>query len=349
MDNNEIEQIPDREIMEEMDFRHPLYVEEDSADIDFNKWLTDLVGAFRFADIIQNVQKGSKFVVQIPEQFQQAFEAGELLMTENSETGKLWPSLYKLLPNGKHEFVCNLPVKLEEFTQGNPLQDFSANIQNIQLQKQIQALKKEVSEVKEIVQQIEQGQSDDRIGILISGRDQLYLALANPDHEARTRELELARARILDARGQILQTLITRTEDYKPIPKKGFMQYWRRLDDKYAKERENDFYFIQDYFRLYVEATKLLAASYEIISDAYRAQTVIHNAIKGLDEIDFSKVSTIKNLHPEFDYFFENCPEKLETEGQKCLESVCMFDCLQFNIMGDQLLEVFNVREKTRL
>ena len=349
MPDNEIIQTPERELLEDMDFRHPVSLDEGSVDFDFGKWFSDLVGAFRFSDIIQNIKKGSHFVVQIPEQFQKAFAAGELLMTENSDTGKLWPSLYKLLPNGKHEFVCNLPVKLEEFTQGNPLQDFTANIQNIQLQKQIQALKKEVREVKEIVRRIEQGQTDDRIGLLISGRDQLYLALENPDPEARTRELELARAGILNARGQILRTLITRAGEYKPIPGKGLKQYWRRLDSKYALEREKDFNFIQDYFRLYVEATKLLAASYEIGSDAYRAQAVIKNAVRELDEIDFSRVATIKNLHPEFDYFFENCPDKLDSEGQECLESVSRPDCLRFDVAGDQLLEVFNVREKVRV
>ena len=342
MAEKEIVKTPGREIMEEMEFDHPAQFNEKTPDFDFSGWLSDLVGAFRFADIVQNIEKGSKFVVQIPEQFQKAFEAGELMMTENSETGKLWPSLYKLLPNGKHEFVCNLPVKLEEFTQGTPLQDFSANIQNIQLQRQIQALRKEVQEVKEIVQRIEQGQTDDRIGLLISGRDQLYLALENPNHESQTRELEQARGTIQNARGQILQTLITRSESYEPIPRRGVMHYLKRMDSKYAVKKESEFYFIQDYFGLYVEATKMLAGSYEIIGDHQRGQTVIRNAMASMKEVNFSKISSIKNLHPEYEYFFEESEQIIEAEGQECLNSV-VFDCLRFDVTGDQILEALYV------
>ncbi|MBQ6502303.1 MAG: hypothetical protein IJI57_00140 [Flexilinea sp.] len=310
----------------------------DEPGVDTEDLFGKIAGLLRMEDIIKNVQKGVHFVVKIPEQFIEAYNRGDLKMLE-SQDGTNWASLYKINESGRYEFVANLPVQEESFIQGNPFQDFSANLQTMMIQKQLSALKEAIKDVAETVQRIEQGQTDDRIGLIISGRDQIIAALENKDPEARKRELEHGRQSLNDGRSQVFTTLSTRASAYEPIPGNKFKFYFKRLNTKYSPKRERDFYSVQDYFDLYMDATKTLAASYAIEGDMERAKSTIERAARDLSRIDFENVSTIRYLHPKRDnWFFEDSPNLMKDEATECIESTKKYDCFLLEVPAEKLL-----------
>lgn len=323
----------------------PFKVNVQTQGINLDGFLTQVTGIFRFKDIIQNITPETKFVVTIPDKFQEAYNSGDLLMTQ-SKDGTLWPSLYKKSKDGKHVLVCNLPAEEVSTIQGNPMNALSENIQSMIMQHQIAELKSAVQEITEIVKRIEQGQTNDRIGLLVSGRDQLYMALKNLNKIEQKQELLLARKDISNAQGQIFQTLGSRAFRYEIIPDKGVSLYLKRLNTKYASKREEDFEAVQNYCKLYVDATKLLATSYAVAGDMDRAVTAINLAAEQLRTIDFSRVASIENIHPGRNYFFNGAPDKLLLEGHELLDRIGKFDYLELEINGEKLLEVINGRKE---
>ena len=78
--------------------------------IDFSSSLNRFFQFINIADIIAKVQKGAEYIVQIPTEFQQGFDAGEYYMMEGKTTGKMWPTLMKIADSGKPEIVTPLPI-----------------------------------------------------------------------------------------------------------------------------------------------------------------------------------------------------------------------------------------------
>ena len=323
-----------------MDFQNPVVINEETSD--FSEWLSNVAGSFRFGYILKQIEKGTQFVVQIPEQFQSAFQSGDLQMTHNSQTGKLWPSLYRLLPDGRHEFVANLPVVENSYVQGNPLQDITVNFQTMMLQKQLSAINKQLQSITKTVNRIEQGQYDDRVAELKSGFEALEFALEIRDANERKQELIIAQRDIRNAQNKFLQTLGSLLNNYEPIPENAIKRYLKRLKTGYFEEREKEFYKIQDYWFLYVGSTRLLAGSYEITGDKERAQRVIENSLNDIDDLNFEKISTFIHLHPDRNYFFDNPIETMKKNSEKYLIAIDekRNDCLRIEISGQELLEV---------
>ena len=322
----------------------------DEPGVDVDDLFGKLIGLFRTEDIIQNVQKGVHFVVKIPEQFIEAYNRGDLKMLQ-SQNGTNWASLYKINESGRYEFVANLPIQEESFIQGTPFQDLSMNMQTMMIQKQLSELKEAIKDINETVQRIEQGQTDDRIGLILSGREQIIAAFENKDPEARKRELESGRQSLNDGRSQIYMTLSTRANEYEPIPESRVKRLVKRLNTKYSTKRENDFYFVQDYYDLYLNGTKILASSYAIEGDMDRARSTIERAEQDLKHINFENVATIKYLHSKrSNWFFEDSGALLKEEATACIESTEKFDCFTLEVPGEKfLLEEKNDERKQEI
>ena len=74
-----------------------LYITRNSEGFDFRALLGQAVQCLNMADIIAEIKAGTQYVVQIPAQFQEAYESGEMFIMENMKTGKKWPSLMKIM------------------------------------------------------------------------------------------------------------------------------------------------------------------------------------------------------------------------------------------------------------
>ena len=154
-----------------------LHITPDSKGIEFNALLEQAVQCVSMGDILSKIHAGTQYVVQIPAEFQSAYESGEMFIMENMKTGKKWPSLMKIAEDGKQQVVTPLPIAEQAVIQGNPIQEFADWQYQLVMQQQMSRLSDIVEKTYRTVKQIENGQLDDRIGLLEAGRKGLLLAM----------------------------------------------------------------------------------------------------------------------------------------------------------------------------
>lgn len=310
--------------------------------INVNSLLTQLFQYANIGDALAHVEKHLEYVVKIPLKHKEAFDAGELFINENSKTGVMWPTLYKTLDNGKRQFVDNLPIKREEILRGNPFQGIAQSYHNIYLQQQINELAEIMNQTFRVVERIEQGQKDDRIGLLLAGRDQIVLSL-DLDPEARNTAIHLGRNQILTAQKQILQTFKRRVSSFEPIPE----SWWKRfgLEFKHSgtlRQRDKEFSEIQEYYSLYLQATQMLAASYAICGQIEQAEKVYQIAEQDMSEISFEAVKTLRFVHKKNDsMLYYHAVDYVTAEKRICMDDAKEYDYITFQVRGEKLLEVF--------
>lgn len=312
--------------------------------------LNYIASSANFASVVGSIRKGMQYVVEVPAQFQAALNSGELSMLRGESSGKMWATIVRKLENGKNEIVANCPIAEQAVYQGNPIQDMSTSLYNFQMQQQMDALRQLAEETLEIAKRIEQGQQDDREGLLLSGKNDIILALEETDAQSRKRQIELARSKVSTAQGQIGKTLTSLVRNYSPIPKSKLGQGFRVFfNSSYLQGKDAEYYKIQDYYQLYLQATEMLAASYAVCGDMKRAQHVFEMAINYLRELDFGNVSTFSYMHPKEDakeMFFNNAPEYIQAAQAACIESAKPFEFIAIQLSGDELLEVIGNGEE---
>ena len=313
---------------------------------DLRRLLAAAVQMFGAADILNKVQTGIEYIVQVPAEFQSDLASGALEMLHGQESGKTWATIVRKLANGKNEIVANCPIAEELRVKGNPVQDMAGVYQNLYMQQKLNELSEQIKEVYDVVKRIEQGQTDDRIGILMSGRDDMLIALQNPDKSERTQEIIEARSKISEAQHRIGQVLKSRIEDFKPIHHSPAIQILREftsLRTNYMSKRDEEFQQMQDYFELYLRATEYLASSYLVVGDTTRAEMVYQQARSFLKSIDFRHLQTLDSIYPKgsmADAFYHQSDKYIEDEKQLCLEEAKPYDFVQIEIPGEFLKEV---------
>ncbi len=312
---------------------------------DYGKMVGAAVQLLSAADIIGKVQKGVEFVVQVPAKYQAALRSGTLEMLHGAESGKTWATVVRKLANGKNEFVCNCPITEQMRVQGNPVQGIAGAYQNLYMQQKLAELSEQVQLVYDTVLRIEQGQMDDRIGKLISGKNDMMLALENDDPAARKREMELARSKISEAQAQIGQVLKSRIEAFQPIPESTWGRRFKEIlspTTSYMKKRNEEFDKLQDYYDFYLRATQLLAWTHTVVGEVSRAETVFKQAIAFLRTIDFSKATTLDHIYPRGtmeDAFYHQPVPYFQTEQVACLNEARPYDFVQITVSGEELKE----------
>ena len=327
-----------------------LHIAQDSKGIDFNALLEQAVQCVNMDDILSKIHAGTQYVVQIPAEFQSAYESGEIFIMENMKTGKKWPSLMKIAEDGKQQVVTPLPIAEQAVIQGNPIQELANWQYQLVMQQQMHRLSDMVEKTYRTVKQIENGQLDDRIGLLEAGRKGLLLAMTMPEGDARNRQIDSSRQNLLVAQSQIGKTLERRVIEFEPLPKNPLIRFARvLLHDEYNAEKGRAVEEIQEYYDLYLQATNLLATSYALCGNLETAEQTYRISESELEAIDFSKVETISYEYSELkDMFYSDPVGYLATEQEKCLDKAKSYDYVALEVSGEKLLEVLeNGRKKT--
>lgn len=65
-----------------------LYITQESPNINFHALLGQVVQCVNMSKILAEIKAGTQYVVQIPAEFQAAYESGEMFIMENIKTGK---------------------------------------------------------------------------------------------------------------------------------------------------------------------------------------------------------------------------------------------------------------------
>lgn len=319
-----------------------LYISHNSVGIDFQALLGHVVQCVNMGEILAEINAGTQYVVQIPAEFQKAYESGEMFIMENMKTGKKWPSLMKIAEDGRHQVVSPLPITEQAIVHGNPVQELANSQHNMLMQQQVAHLTELVERTYRVVEQIKHGQMDDRIGLLEAGKNGLILALSMPEGEERNRQIDSSRQNLLVAQAQIEKTLERRAVEFDPLPQAAAMRFMREFfHSGYLAEKKTDVQEMQEYYDLYLQATKLLAASYAICGNLETAEQTFRLSETTIQAIDFSKVKTIAYQHKALTDMFYNAPiGYIEAEREVCMEEAKRFDYVAIEVSGEKLLEV---------
>lgn len=326
------------------------FVDSDLPQIPFRQLVNKALQDVNLASVISKIEKGTEYVVKVPLEFKKAYDEGKVFVAQNSETGILRPILAKYNEKGKYEFVSPMEMVERTTTQGgNALQGVADRYQNMAIQQQIAQLSELMEQTHEVVRRIEQGQYDDRIGLLNAGRNQILLALSDPDHIDMD-ELKAGRNNLQLGCAQIIETVHRRSNEFPKISKNRVIRdlklfakssYYSSLDEEYGK--------IEDCFGFFLQGTKMLAASYAICGETEKAKLVFDQAKEKVAQIDFDKVERIGLIHPnETDWISNEAPLYLESGKTECLEEARKYDMLTLKVSGEMLLEAFeNGREES--
>ena len=336
------ELVPQEDDPIELVYDKVLNVTPETEGLDVNGMLAKLFQYANMADALSHVERSIEYVVRIPIKHQEAFDAGKVFINQNSKTGVMWPTLYEKLENGKRKFVDNLPIKQEEIIHGNPFESLAVSYHNLYMQQQIAELADALQETYQAVRRIEQGQMDDRIGLMMAGRDQIRYSL-NASHEERVAAMAQGRGNLLVAQKQLLQTFKSRVSGFEPLPESCFSRFWLEVfHDGAHRRKDQEFTEIQKYYALYLQATQMVAATYAICGQMDAAEQVFIEAEQEMQEIDFGALQTLRYIHKKnTEMFYYHAAEYIATEREICLEDAQDYDAISLQVSGEKLLEVF--------
>lgn len=319
-----------------------LYITQESKDFDFHAILGQIVQYVNMGEILAEIKAGTQYVVQIPAEFQAAYETGEMFIMQNQKSGKMWPTLMKIAENGRQQVVTPLPIAKQAIAQGNPIQELANAHHNLLMQQQVAELTQMLERTYRTVERIEHGQMDDRIGLLEAGKNGLILAMSMPEGDERSHQIDSSRQNLLVAQAQIEKTLERRAGEFEPMPKAAPIRFMREVAHSgYLAEKRKDVQEMQEYYDLYLQATKLLAASYAMCGNLQTAEETFRLSEATIQSIDFRKVETIRYQHKELTDMFYSAPVGyIAAERDVCLEEAKHYDYVALEVSGEKLLEV---------
>lgn len=310
--------------------------------VDFNGMLAMLAQHVNVGYTLTHIEPTLEYVLQFPVKYRDAFNKGELFLNDSTKTGVTWPTLYERLENGKRKFVDNLPVKKEEILHGNPFESIAVSCHNLYLQKQVAELADKLEEARREIKRIGQGQMDDRIGLLLAGYDQIRFALDASQEEKNT-EIAHGRGCMLTAQKQFLQTLKSRVSEFEAVPESRMLRFGMELRRSGSLRRKDQEYMeIQRCYGLFLQATRMVAASYAICGREDAAEQVFTDAEKEMEKLDFSALETLRHIHNEnTELFCYHAAEYIAVERDIYIEDMRGYDVISIQVSGEKLLEVF--------
>lgn len=314
-----------------------------------------LVRLSQYADIghtLTHIEKMKQYVVQVPLKYQKPFDDGVYFLNHNKKTGVMWPSLMEVKDSGRWNFVDNLPIVEQKLVRGNPMHEISMNFYNLALQEQMASISEAVERTYKVVERIEHGQMDDRIALLYSGREQIETAMILNDPEEKKRAISLGRKSLIDAKYQLGMTLKRRIEEFEPIPDRRLAQCWLAFWKKgIFDRRDNEFQEMQDYYALYLEATKLLAVSYVVTGEIEAANKAFSDSAEFMNTISFGNAKTIQYIHETEeiqDRFVYHPVDYIEAEQEDADEYAKEYDYMIIEATGEELMEVLESDKEVR-
>lgn len=321
-----------------------LKIREGMKNIDFAGAVNKLAQYVNIAEITSTIEKSVEYVVQIPAKYQKQYEAGEYFINQNKTTGIEWPTLMRKTKKNQYRFVDNLPIKQQEFIQGNPFQDISNSYHNIYMQEQMAQLSERIEETYQTVRMIERGQQDDRVALIEAGRKEIMLALTLRNEKDRNEQMRLGIHNLLLGREQIGRAMVRRIEAFEPLPKNRVVLFLNTLAyNNYQSKKDDEIENIQECYEMYLQATKMIADAYAYKGEMDAVEQIFEDGISFLNNVDFGKLKSIKLAHKGVDLddmFYNQAITYVETEKQQCVESGKSYDYVALEVTGDKLLEV---------
>ena len=305
--------------------------------------MAELVQYIEMADILNRIDPDKKYVLEIPSLLKNQMHAGEFLKNHGKSGERILSSLIEKIDDEGSRLVGNMPLKDDLSLTGKPMQEVAMTYHNIYTQRELTYIANTVEKTYKQVEQIEHGQMDDRIAKLQSGREQILLAMSLKDEEEKKQSIRLGRRDMIEAKNQIGKTLERKTREFEPLPKERMKLLMKQVrDSDYLSSKDDEVEEIQEYYNLYLEATKLLTASYIYSGEEDAARQVAMESKNFMKQIDFTNLKSIEQVHQgeSLEEMFFNAPvEYLEIEEKEILENSGE-GTVKIEVQGSELLEV---------
>lgn len=315
--------------------------------IDVKGFANKIMQVLDFAETIRDIQIDKEYVLEIPKEFREGLENGDLWIMENAkENGKYWPNIMEKADNGKNQIVKPLGLKEKAIVQGNPIQELSQKCQNVYLQGQVQRLAEIAEATYKQVQELYSLHLDDKIGLISSAKDRLYLAMSQKDDASRTTAIQLVLADVSAAQGQVFTTFKRKSENFVNVPKNQLLQIAKETFSPtgFVEEAVSEYFKLQKYFDLYATSTDLMASAWMLMGDKYNAKQVYQQSLQKLSEVNTENISSIKNLKDKkikFEGICDSLTEPIIQQEELCLGTGNNTDTMLIEITGKELLEAY--------
>ena len=258
---------------------------------------------------------------------------GELLSTIIDKTSPRKTAVHQIR-------LDQVPVDLAD-----KVQSLSTNVAAIAIEQQLAEISEMLSEILGIAEAIKRGQQNDRIGLVLSGKNQLEQALEITDDQKLRDELIIQAIKSLnDGRSQLEQNIKDDINSSVTIPSKKLSLVWKSLsDNKFFEDVENKFSDLEKWFQAYLYATILLATAYEKLGKTEVLAT-IYKPVKELVEeysltmIPMANIIVRGPIDSKRNWFYspQEFLENIETYSTNAsLENT---DYISFEITGKEML-----------
>lgn len=216
------------------------------------------------AQMEQATEKGFRYVVDATESTLEAIEAGKIKLT-TEKSGQMFAQIREA--NG--HYGSKLPIKREEFAKGVEPVQMANSLQLKALQQQIQTITDQIYMIDCSVQEVLQGQQNDRIGLYYSGMALLLEARMITDPDMKKALTAQAVRSLSDA---TFQLTLTMQSDIKYLANKEYNNAKGKKRETLIDERMNN---INQSFAFIHQATMFKAGVYCDIGELSAMSTVL--------------------------------------------------------------------------
>ncbi|HEY5583087.1 MAG TPA: hypothetical protein VIK78_01180 [Ruminiclostridium sp.] len=285
-----------------------------------------------------------KYILDIPKYIQKGLKSGKYWLNKKVDSGKMLASVSHKVGNRK-EFLQNLTVKKERFTNDNALSGASDGMYRMVMQQQIVAMAMELQEVHNIVKKIEVGQTDDRFAEIDGAKLQLELASKALKRENQIAYINGAMPLLTAGSEKIKKALMRKINEFEEIPASKLQIYKKMFfsPGNYKNKKDNEVDNINEYFCFFAMSQKLMACASLMLYEPEAMLEIFRHQEEFLDSMDAKKIRTICNLHPELDFseeWYSDPSRFIEVIKNQYIEYANKkYDYISLEVTGNQLLE----------
>lgn len=293
----------------------------------------------------------STYVVDVPMDIKKGLEEGKFWLTKKKSGDTM--AQVRHIVNGKEEILTNLNIKEDKIPSNVAVNNLMTASYQRAMQQQLERVYETVVEIKEIVSEIKNIQEDDRLGEILGDKLNLSVAILIKNENDRKQQLNIIAHSLFESTGKIRKTIKRKIENYKRIPKSDWMITVNQIIHKrYKSTRDKEFNDICKYIEYYVETHRLLIYIYKLSNEEDAISKIYELNNEFISSINFSNISTYKNLYPEKIYdieWYESPTMILEENKNRYIEETNINKkCLSIEMKGEQLKEVLHAKRKKK-
>lgn len=241
------------------------------------EYLQGLIGETTGPDFM--VESGKEYRVKFPKWITEGLEAGVYAIREDKNGNSIAQIIDVTKP--KKPLVYNL--RIDEFIAKNPdrAKQIRNGISDMYIRHQLNDISQTLLSIQSSVSSVQRGLLTDRIALVVSGREQLEIALQL--NETNPLKLDLVKGAIAflsEGKAKLRGSLIDEFRSVTEIPKRQWRIAFNSLRyDNYHSKIINQYSSLQEGMYAYFEASRLLTISYTILDKTLDLKQIVESTV----------------------------------------------------------------------